>query len=283
MTRVPRALRAQYWLLVAGFAVSGVGTAWGLSAALGHAGALRWVVAAAVPLAYVVGFLGRHLDANHRPSGVASADGGRPVRGTVGVANAVTATRGWLYAAVFGFVAVSPPVGSWWRWLPAAWYGSGVVLDTVDGALARRVGRRTVLGARLDLATDTLGFLCAPLVAVAWGRLPVWYLSLSLARYVFKLACWVRRRRGRHVGDLPPSRSRRLLAGMQMLFITVALVPVLPAAVVTPIAGIVLVPSLVVFGRDYCAVAGYFGVRDEGDAVEDTSETGGNAEGGSLR
>jgi CDP-diacylglycerol--glycerol-3-phosphate 3-phosphatidyltransferase len=132
-------------------------------------------------------------------------------------------------------------------------------MDFVDGLLARRLGRETVLGAKLDMAVDTLGFLVAPLVAVAWGRLPVWYLSLSAARYAFKFGCWTRRRRSLPVGDLPESRVRRPLAAVQMVFLTVAFLPVVPERAVWLAAPVVLVPSLAVFVRDYLFVAGYLG------------------------
>jgi CDP-diacylglycerol--glycerol-3-phosphate 3-phosphatidyltransferase len=137
-------------------------------------------------------------------------------------------------------------------------YGGGCALDWIDGFAARRAGRTTVLGARLDMAFDTLGFLVAPVIGVLWGRLPVWYLSLSLARYLFKAGRGLRRYRGRPVYDLPPSRVRRPLAGVQMVFITVALAPVVPVETVRALAAVVLVPSLAVFARDYLVVSGYF-------------------------
>jgi CDP-diacylglycerol--glycerol-3-phosphate 3-phosphatidyltransferase len=43
-----------------------------------------------------------------------------------------------------------------------------------------------------------------------------------------------------------------------MVFITLALAPVLPGPTVRAIAIVVLVPSLAVFARDYLVVAGYF-------------------------
>ena len=65
--------------------------------------------------------------------------------------------------------------------------------------------------------------------------------------------------------DLPPSRVRRPLAGVQMVFITLALAPVLPVGTVGLLAAVVLVPSLAVFARDYLVVAGYFRGRKDND------------------
>ena len=256
---VPDPLRRRWWVTVVLFVAAAGAVAAVAAGRLGTGAAARWLAVAAVPLGYALWLLRDSLGTNRPPTGSTAADGGAPVAPTLGVANAVTLARGWLYAGVAGFLLVVPPAGSAWRWLPFAWYGAGAALDWVDGALARTLGRPSRLGARLDFAFDTLGFLVAPLVAVAWGRLPVWYLSLSGARYLFKLGCWTRRRRGLPVAELPESRLRRPLAGLQMAFITVALLPVVPVGPLRTAAAVVLLPSLAVFVRDYLVVAGYVG------------------------
>ncbi|MGQ3328845.1 CDP-alcohol phosphatidyltransferase family protein [Halorubrum sp. FL23] len=171
-----------------------------------------------------------------------------------GLANAVTLVRGALYAVVAGFVVV--PTATALAWVPALCYGGGVALDGLDGTVARTVGRETEIGRRLDMAFDTFGFVVAPLVAVLWGLLPVWYLSISAARYVFRGAVWARRVRGLPVGDLSDGDLSRYLAGVQMLFVTIALVPPVPTEFVWALAPVVLAPSLAVFARDYLAVSG---------------------------
>lgn len=171
-----------------------------------------------------------------------------------GLANTLTLLRGALYAVVAGFVVV--PAGTDLAWVPALCYGAGVVFDKLDGAVARSVGRETTLGARLDTAFDTFGFVAAPLVAVLWGLLPVWYLSISAARYVFLAGVRWRRLRDRPVFDRPDSDIGKYLAGVQMVFITIALVPSMPTDLVRTVAPIVLAPSLAVFARDYLTVSG---------------------------
>lgn len=232
--------------------------------------AALWLLTALVPLSYTLWLLRRSLALN-RPPGAAApapvADGGTAVRSTLGVANGVTLCRGWLYAGVAGFLLVTPAADSVWRWLPALWYGGGAALDWVDGVVARRVGRRTLLGERLDLAFDTTGFLVAPMVAVAWGALPVWYLSVSAARYCFRFGCWLHERRGGTVGELPESRVRRPLAGLQMAVVAAALLPVTPPSVAWPVATLAMMPSLAVFLRDYLSVTG----RLDGLNTQDSS------------
>jgi len=175
-------------------------------------------------------------------------------RRLLGLANGVTFARGALYAVVAGFVVVPPETSL--AWGPALCYGAGVALDNLDGAVARTVGRETEIGRRLDMAFDTFGFVAAPLVAVSWGLLPAWYLSISAARYVFRGAVRLRRVRGLPVRDLPDGDLSRYLAGVQMVFVTVALAPPTPTELAWTLAPVVLAPSLAVFTRDYLVVSG---------------------------
>lgn len=214
----------------------------------------RWLLVAGVVVAGELGFLGYHLGR--------TSDGAGERRFGLGVANAVTVGRGLLYAATAGFLLLAPSTPAI-RWAPGLCYGAGAALDFVDGRLARRTDTETELGGRLDHAVDTLGFLVAPLVGVLWGRLPIVYLSLSAARYLFRGGLWWRRSTGRPVAPLPESPWRRRLAAMQMAVIAVALPPVLPADLVHPAATIALVPSLVVFGRDWLVVSNRLPGREE--------------------
>jgi CDP-diacylglycerol--glycerol-3-phosphate 3-phosphatidyltransferase len=193
-------------------------------------------------LVYVGGGLGAERPAERR------------WRTLIGLANAVTLVRGTLYAVVAGFALVPPATGL--DWVPAVAYGVGVALDGLDGTIARTVGRETAVGERLDMAFDTFGFVAAPLVAVAWGALPAWYLSLSAARYVYCGGLAWRRHRGRPLFGPPDSDVGRYLAGVQMLFLTAALAPMVPRSVSFALAPVVLAPSLAVFARDFLVVSG---------------------------
>lgn len=173
----------------------------------------------------------------------------------LGVANYLTLVRAGLFCIVGGFVVV-PPAGRL-AWVPAICYGIGTVLDQLDGRVARSVGRETPLGRRLDLAIDTFGFVVAPVVAVVWGQLPVWYLSLSAARYVYRGLTSLRRLRGRPLFERPDSDLGRYLAGGQMAFLTLVLTPIVTPAAAAAVAPLALAPSLGVFLRDYLFVAGH--------------------------
>lgn len=231
--------------VVAGVAALGVGTA-AVASVVGPATGWRWTVGAAVVVGFVLATFRYYLPRNHPPGAPESR------RQSVGVANAVTLCRGGLVAAVAGFLLIEP--AGTLAWVPAACYGTAAALDWVDGRLARAGDRVTVLGARLDMALDTTGLLVAAIVGVRWGPIPVWYLLMPAARYAYRGAVGIRERRGRPVDDLPESRLRRPVAGLQMAFVAVALVPATPAGAVRPVAAVALAAGLAVFVRDYLAV-----------------------------
>lgn len=245
------ALKREFALVVGAFGL-GLGSIAVGAATVGAApAALKWVLPTAAVAALELRVLHRNLDRNH------PAESADQRFDSLGPANLLTLGRGGLFAAVAGF-ALLQPVG-WIGWAPALLYGIGCAFDWVDGFLARLREQTTVLGERLDMAIDSLGFVVAPVVAIAWGQLPIWYLTLSAARYVYKAGTARRERRGLPVSDLPDSLVRRPLAGLQMIFLTLALAPVFSAATIWTAAPFVLLPSLLVFARDYLVVAGHVG------------------------
>ncbi|WP_411797652.1 CDP-alcohol phosphatidyltransferase family protein [Halonotius sp. F2-221B] len=196
--------------------------------------------------------------------------GDEPVGYLFGLANTVTGLRSGLYGVVAGLAVAAPTAAV--AWLPGVCYGVGVVCDKLDGTVARTVGRETDLGERLDMTVDTAGFVAAPLVAVCWGLLPWWYLSLSAARYVFLGVRWLRRARGLPVFDRPDSDLGKYLAGVQMGFLTAVLLPAVPTALGWRLAPVVLAPSLAVFGRDILAISGFYPPSRGADAASSSDE-----------
>jgi len=185
--------------------------------------------------------------------------GGTPIRYLFGLANTVTVLRSGLYSVVAGLAVATPTAAV--AWLPGVCYGVGVVCDKLDGTVARTVGRETELGERLDMTVDTAGFVAAPVVAVFWGLLPWWYLTLSVARYAFIGVRRWRRYRELPLFERPDSNIGKYLAGVQMCFLTAVLVPAVPTDLGWRLAPVVLAPSLAVFGRDMLAISGLYPLR----------------------
>jgi CDP-diacylglycerol--glycerol-3-phosphate 3-phosphatidyltransferase len=188
---------------------------------------------------------------------------------TISAATAVTIARGFLVALVAGWVLSPAPAGAA-RWIPGALYALAALADRADGALARRTGSVTALGAKLDVTTDAVGLFVAPLVAVRWGRLPPWYLLLALAYPAFRLALRLRRAR-----DLPLYSERlerdpraRFFAGVQMTLVAAALLPPLPRALTWTAATLAMLPTLALFAGQWRLVTSAPGARDDGAGAQ---------------
>lgn len=177
--------------------------------------------------------------------------GGRSIT----LATVVTLVRGASLAAFSGVLAIGVPFDPL-PWLPAGLFALAAGLDPVDGAIARRTDAVSDLGGRLDTEMDGLTVLLGTVGVVAGGLVPAVFLLVGLARYAFVVGIWLRRRRGRPVGELPPSRLRRVLGGLAMATIWLALLPVVDPTVSRPVALAVFVPFLLNFGRDWLSVSG---------------------------
>ncbi|MEA1931073.1 MAG: CDP-alcohol phosphatidyltransferase family protein [Euryarchaeota archaeon] len=170
-------------------------------------------------------------------------------------ATAVTLSRGAALAVFAGFLATGLPAGRV-AWLPAVLFAIAAGLDTLDGAIARATDAISELGGRLDTEMDGLTVLFGTALIVAADLVPRVFLLVGLARYLFVFGCWLRRRRGRPVYDLPPSQLRRVLGGLAMATVWMALLPVTEPSVTRPVAVVVLVPFCFNFSRDWLAVSG---------------------------
>jgi phosphatidylglycerophosphate synthase len=156
----------------------------------------------------------------------------------------VTLTRAILIAGVAGLVAdsFSAPVS-----IPALVTLAGValVLDAVDGQVARRTGTATPLGARFDGETDAfLILLLSIAVARDYGG---WVLAIGAVRYALLLAGWLI---PWLAAPLPPRYWRKVVAAVQGIVLTVA-----ASGLLDRLTGIIAVAAALVllaesFGRD---------------------------------
>jgi phosphatidylglycerophosphate synthase len=156
----------------------------------------------------------------------------------------VTLTRTLLIAGVAGLVADSfgRPVS-----ITALVILSTValVLDAVDGQVARRTGTATRLGARLDGEVDAfLILLLSIAVSQDYGG---WVLAIGAARYALLLAGWLI---PWLAAPLPPRYWRKVVAAVQGIVLTVAAsgLPGRLAGMIAVAAALLLLAES--FGRD---------------------------------
>ena len=241
-------LRREWLVWAVASSVLTVGAGSALWANLDAAFALRWAGLALPILAYVLFFTRRRLPANHPPGRIG-------LLASLGPGNHLTMLRGVLIAFLAGF-ALNPRLTGALAWAPMVLYTLSDICDYFDGYLARRAHHSTRLGEDLDIEFDALGLLVAVLVAVTYGALPAWYLIIGVSRYAYLFGGWIVRRRGHPLGSLPPSVSRRPIAGLTMGFTSAVLWPILPAGL-THVAGYVFaIPISFSFIRDWLVVSG---------------------------
>ena len=142
----------------------------------------------------------------------------------LGPASWVTLTRATLAVGVAALATDSlghdPPVA-----LLVTLAGIALVLDAVDGWMARRTGTASELGARFDGEVDA--FLILALSVYVAPECGAWVLGIGIARYLFLagewLLPWMR-------APLPSRRWRKVAAATQGIVLTVAAAGVLPLA-----------------------------------------------------
>lgn len=102
-----------------------------------------------------------------------------------------------------------------------------LLLDGVDGAVARRWGRVTAFGARFDMELDALLIMVLAVLVWQTEKTGAWVLLIGLMRYAFVVAGWYWRWLE---GTLPPSRRRQALCVVQSVALLIALAPPMPPA-----------------------------------------------------
>jgi phosphatidylglycerophosphate synthase len=162
----------------------------------------------------------------------------------LGPADRVTLTRATLVCAVAALV-VHPGVGTAAIPTVTVLASIALVLDGVDGWVARHTGTASGLGARFDMEVDAFLILVLSVaVSRTWGH---WVLLIGGARYGFwaagALLPWLR-------ANVPFRYWRKVVAAIQGVVLTAAASAVVPHA----LTGAALVVALALltesFGRD---------------------------------
>ena len=122
-----------------------------------------------------------------------------------------------------------------------------LVLDAVDGWVARRTGTASALGAQFDGEVDA--FLILVLSVYVARSAGAWVLAIGAARYAFLAAGWLLPWMR---APLPPRYWRKVVAATQGIVLTVAAADVLPLALTQAALLVALALLAESFGRDVC-------------------------------
>jgi phosphatidylglycerophosphate synthase len=174
-------------------------------------------------------------------------------RSRFGLANAITLTRAAITAILFGVAGDwlfggLPVFGEGLRWELVGGAGLILMLDGIDGTVARRSGMVSPFGACFDLEADALFIFAIYALAVASGAAGPWALLCGSPRYVFaaagRFAPWLN-------APLPPATllRRRAIYVVQAGAPIIALTPLCPprlAAILCATAFICVLASFAV-------------------------------------
>jgi len=173
-----------------------------------------------------------------------------------GLPNGVTLAR-LVLTSIFGGIAmdlVERPLAGRLAWVVLAIAALALMLDGLDGFLARSRNMESPFGARFDMEVDALLILLLALAAWLQAKAGPWVLLIGAARYAFVVAGWLWPVLAR---PLPPSWRRKAVCVVQGASLAVLMAPpvVPPASVV--IAGVALLLIAYSFAVDVIWLIGH--------------------------
>jgi phosphatidylglycerophosphate synthase len=150
----------------------------------------------------------------------------------LGPADLVTLTRATLACAVAALVA-DASTGAEVVAVLVPLTVLALLLDFVDGRVARRTGTASAFGGRIDGEADA--FLILVLSAFVARTAGAWVLAMGLVRYAYAVATWLLPWMQR---QLPPRYWRKVVAAYVGIALTVAASALLPAAATYVVLGV---------------------------------------------
>ncbi|KDN16180.1 CDP-alcohol phosphatidyltransferase family protein [Amycolatopsis rifamycinica] len=165
----------------------------------------------------------------------------RSGRGTFGPADWITFARAILVGCAAALIAEGDFSLGWLVGL----VGVALLLDGLDGQVARRTGTASEFGARFDMEVDA--FLILLLCIQVSRTLGLWVLAIGLMRYAFVAASWAM---PWLTAPLYPSMARKTVAAVQGVVLVVAVSELLPSPVTLAAVALALASLVWSFGRD---------------------------------
>ena len=167
-----------------------------------------------------------------------------------GPANVVTTVRAML--AAFGAGLIGYPASSGLLWGVISLTTLMVLLDGLDGRLARATGMTSGYGARFDMETDAAFILVLSVLVWQSGKAGAWVVMCGLMRYVFVAGGWLL---PWMAAPLRATLRGRIVAILQLVGLGVALAPVVPEPASAVVAALTLAALTWSFGVDIAWLA----------------------------
>jgi phosphatidylglycerophosphate synthase len=163
-----------------------------------------------------------------------------------GAANNVTLLRAGLIALLTGLIGYTH--GDLAKsWLPSFIALIALLLDGLDGWLARRDNMTSPFGARFDMEMDALFTLVLAVLVFQGGKVHAWVVLLGAMRYLFASAGlflpWLRRR-------LPAKKWRQTVCVIQVSVLIACLAPIIGPGFANGLTAIALLLVIVSFATD---------------------------------
>jgi len=162
-----------------------------------------------------------------------------------GPANRVTLLRVALLVLVASALGEMPGDGLSWAIIGIT--TTALLLDGVDGKIARKTGTSSAFGARFDMETDAALIMVLAVLCWQFEKAGVWILAAGAMRYVFVLAAsllpWMQK-------PLPYSRRRQTVCILQASFMLGVISPIIPQPASAVLAAATLVMLGASFGKD---------------------------------
>jgi phosphatidylglycerophosphate synthase len=160
-----------------------------------------------------------------------------------GWANVITLTRAAGVALLAGLIGLDGAGALAWPALLLALLM--LLLDGVDGWLARRHNSASAFGARFDMETDSLFVLVLALLVWQFDKAPGWVILAGLWRYAFVVAGWLY---PKLAAPMAPSRRRQTVCVIQVSALLICLLPPLGKSPGTAVALL----SLIILSASFC-------------------------------
>ncbi|MFD2190572.1 CDP-alcohol phosphatidyltransferase family protein [Pistricoccus aurantiacus] len=165
---------------------------------------------------------------------------------SLGWANRITLLRGSLIAVILGHLIYQESLAREGLILAGVALAA-LLLDGVDGWIARRTASCSRFGWRFDMELDALLILTLCTASAALGKVGPWVLMIGLMRYGFVAAGhflpWLKR-------ELPDSLRRKTICVVQVVVLLLALLPFIGTAWASGLSALALGLLGLSFGMD---------------------------------